>query len=207
MDNQLVVVLIYLAAIIAFISKAVRKGKERGVPAGRQPPAPPETRYAAPRRIQPEESEEERARKFMEALGVPTLVGTPRKIARPLQPVPRVRATVKIETPKPPYVSGTVAPPPVPVQPAAPQFSPYEEEKALPSPSSETEMAAAIFQTLVPAAQVKSVPPSAGASVASLTEFQSLLKSPTSIRAAMVLKEILGPPRSLQSFSGAPSLR
>jgi hypothetical protein len=36
-------------------------------------------------------------------------------------------------------------------------------------------------------------------------DLQAMLKTPASIRTAFILREILGPPRSLQSFSDAPS--
>lgn len=209
MEHSLFVFLIYVIAIVAFVAKALRKARGKDMLDGGNPPATSSRpRYNPPRRMVAEESEQERLRKFMEALGVPTTVETPRKIERPPQPAPRVRPAVKIETPKPPYVPKAATPPPAPVPRDEPEFSPYEQPPAPAPPSAEE--AAAVFKTLSVARPEKSVASSAETGVvgvAGLADLQSLLKSPASARAAMVLKEILGPPRSLQSFSGAPNLR
>jgi hypothetical protein len=184
--EQLIVILIFAA--IAIINKALRKGDmtdSGNIDKG----SPPLTPSAPVRRLKADQTEEERVRKFMEALGVPPgSVVPPKKIVRPQQqPVRRVSPQVRIETPQPAAARAAVPPP----QPTAPPAT-YAEASSMPSGKSvvSAESTAAIPTALQPAQAV---------------DLQAMLKTPASIRTAFILREILGPPRSLQSFSDAPS--
>lgn len=127
-----------------------------------------------------EETEEMRMRRFMEALGVPA-----GSVPRPTKAPPRVRPMA--ETPRVPPPKLTPAPVYKKVEEAAaPVF-----ETVVNAPES-SYVAAPLFATRDPDPVV--TPRKAPA------DLRGLLRSAGSLRDAVVLREILGPPRSLQSL-------
>jgi hypothetical protein len=202
--EKLVVILVFAA--IAIINKALRKGDTTDVPDGGSPPFTPETPTVPVRRLKADQTEEERVRKFMEALGVPPgSVVQPRKIVRPSQPVRRVQPQVKIEVPLPVVTPQTPTPPPVPAQPVA-GVSQYGESGSFRAVSPQEAQAAVAQPANIATAPVgKDALLSTGSTSVPAIDLRALLESPASIRTAFVLREILGPPRSLHSFSEAPS--
>lgn len=160
--------------------------------------ASPPHETPAPRRPPPQ-SEEERVRRFLEALGVPQGTPPPPPV-RPRQaapPVPRPAQKPKVKRsfvqPLPPLVATPedFSPPPQPsaapplptVVHVAPLRSEFEEP-SLPSPP--------VLPAIRRAASIPPVP------VMSLGAF---LRSPGSVRRAIVLREVLGPPRGLQPLA------
>lgn len=161
-----------------------------------------------------DDSEAERTRKFFEALGLPPGSIPPVRTPRPAQPLtlparpimpPQPAVIRKKQRPR------TVGPRsmPVPARPAAqiratPTILRPESaarEAALPLASEAAAAVAAsgraIWQT--PSAGTTVVPSTASAR----DELFSLLRSPAQVRNALVLREILGPPRGLQSVIGS----
>jgi len=199
MNHNLIVFVVF--GIIAIFNMLVRKGAAKGGPRTGMPPVLPPRDYRGARpAAQPELSEEERLRKFMEALGVPTVPEPPRRIVRPEQP-PAPRAVppyIRTEIPKPVFVPNVFAPPPVPAPVPEPEVSRWEPAPPLP--------AAAQTFTPPPAVAAGPILSIAGSAPANPVDIQSLLKSPSSLRAAILMKEILGPPRGLQPFSGQGAL-
>jgi hypothetical protein len=158
----------------------------------------------------PDQTEEQRVRKFLEALGQPPGSRPPPPVAP--KPIDTQRAAAearhraeqarralerravepkkKIFTPRPQIPPLTTFPPPIPV----------ESVKApLPAlPASPESAAAARRQT--PIFEVQN----AGARAAEIkrvgdnVDLAVLLKSPASLRAAIILREVFGPPRGLQ---------
>lgn len=156
-------------------------------------------------------TDEERIRKFLEALGqAPTAKPPPPVAPRPTYRKPVVLPRVPpFGSPLPPL---TTQPPDLPreisVPPQMPParerkvFVPKEREPAAfevyeahvsPEPASETVRSAAEAFTRATAAPAPAQQPAD-------TQLATLLRSTTGLREAFVLREILGPPRSSQSL-------
>jgi hypothetical protein len=154
----------------------------------------------------PAESEEERVRRFLEALGVPA--GTappppvkprpvrPRRVVTPQQPTPPRKVRRSFVRPLPPLVTTPEGPPPPPLTsaPAAPPIG--FEEAAVSAPlvspfkASVTFAPGIVRQTGRPLTMV-----------ASLSSLGVLLRSRDSVRQAIILREVLGPARGLQPLA------
>ena len=138
------------------------------------------------------QSEEERIRRFLEALGQPKGSTPPPKVTPR-----RRRVDPTIFSPLPPL---TTAPPPLPEPPKwAPAMPP-----PLPAEYSATPLATVTerdFEVRDVARQTSSEPPPE-VRRAGGTSFAARIKlgTPQDLRTAIVLREIFGPPRSLQSL-------
>ncbi len=155
----------------------------------------------------PSESEEERVRRFLEALGVPPgtrppppvkprsvqprRVATaqpspPRKVRRSfVQPLPPLVTTPEAPTAPPPVATVQVEPPPL-VE-THPETFVASSSKALVSPVETVVRQKRRPSTLAQAPQ----PP---------TSLVALLRTRNNVRQAVILREVLGPPRGLQSL-------
>src|SRR5215208_2073430 len=213
LDNLLFFLLIAVAALFQLLSKTISKAKKRDSNETSSSPEP-----QTPRRIQPapQESDADRIRKFLEALGQPpgsspppaVLPRTdipPRRLA-PVQPppvtpgawrLPRERAekpnvsqgeTTPVEHPTP---LQQIIPPPVPPR-AAPAFEVHQavpvelQQPPITKPPVEGYAARKDFGVAT-ASDVK-------------TDIATLLGSKSTLRGAILLREILGAPRGLQAF-------
>ena len=211
LDNLLFFLLIAVAALFQLLSKTISKaGKSDSNETSSSP------RPQTPRPIQraPRESDADRIRKFLEALGQPPTSTPPPPVAprtdvppRPLAPVqpppvipgrwrlPREQREKPDVTqresspPEQPSRLQEIVPPPVP-PPAAPAFEVHE---AVPVELQQPP----IIKTPVEAY-------AATQTVAKRADFTmniaTLLVSKSSLREAILLREILGPPRGLQAF-------
>ena len=175
------VIALVIAGIIALINWLTKKNEAAGAPPTPQPRAPQTDADA----------ESERMRKFMEALGLPAdqapkpirRTAAPRVKAAP-PPLPRARPLSLDEAPAPR----------LPVEqlhlaelrtPEVPEFHTKSSEiSAIP-----TERAPSVTVDPYAASQKQG----------SVDELRRLLRSPGEIRSAILLREILGPPRGLQS--------
>jgi len=213
LDNLLFFLLIAVAALFQLLSKAVSKaGKSNSNETSRLPGR------QTPRPIQraPRESDADRIRKFLEALGQPSSSTPPspvlsrtdipsRRLA-PVQPPPVIpgmwrlprehrakpdvsqRESASLEQPS---RLQQIVPPPVP-PPAAPAFEVYEA------------LAVELQQPPIikPPGEAYAAPKAFG--VAKRADFTmniaKLLASKSSLREAILLRDILGPPRGLQAF-------
>ena len=158
-----------------------------------------------PQRQAQQTMEDERLRKFMEALGVPSDAPPPRKISRP----PPQPVTARALPQRVPPVVKRQAPPPRPVvAPArARAESAYQTETVGRTQAAKIDYEIHEIQVPVAAAVSAASVPGTTAAPLPTVDFRSLLRSPSSVRTAMVLKEILGPPRALQQMDGPPGLR
>jgi len=191
LDNLLFILLIAMAALFRLLaSKAGQTKKKLQNPDQRSTTSP--QLGETPRRARIE-SDEARIRKFLEALGQPATSRPPPPVAprtnippRPLAPVqpPRIptarnilsdRRRQVVETTKSsdPLVFGLHEAPPLPKSPA------------LIKPSAETYATAADSKTKLARTGI---------------DIATFLRSPAGLRNAIVLREIFGPPRSLQPF-------
>ena len=213
LDNLLFFLLIVVAALFQLLSKAISKAGKSDSNETSSAPKP-----QTPRPIQraPRESDADRIRKFLEALGQPpsstppppVLPRTdipPRRLA-PVQPPPVIipgafrlprerrekpdvsqRESAPLEQPR---GLEQIVPPPVPA-PARTGFEVHEELpvelQQLPIMKTPVEVYAAAARPTVKTADFK-------------TDIATLLASKSSLREAILLREIFGPPRGLQEL-------
>jgi hypothetical protein len=211
LDNLLFLLLIAVAALFQLLSKTISKAKKSDSNETSSLPSP-----QIPRPIQraPRESDADRIRKFLEALGQPPSSTPPSPVLprtnippRPLAPVQPPPALSRVwrlprERAEKPDVSQTestrieqpgrlqqIVPPPVPA-PAAATFEVHEALPVEPQPS--------IIKTPVESDATASqvVAKRAG----SKRDIATLLGSKSSLREAILIREILGPPRGLQAM-------
>ena len=176
---------ILLIVFFALIRWLVSKAKETKPPQTSQsPPAPPPSRPIS--RGGETQTEEERIRRFLEALGQPPGTTPPKVVPRRRPVQPRIFPQLPPLTSVPPPLPAAPPPPPFPIesatwQPAPPQELAFEVREVSRQSSSE------------PAREVRS---------AAAVRFDSRIKlgTPQDLRRAIILREIFGPPRSLQSF-------
>ena len=211
LDNLLFFLLIAAAALFQLLSKTISKAKKSDSNETASSPAP-----QTPRPIQraPRESDADRIRKFLEALGQPPSSTPPSPVlprtnipARPLAPVqpppalppvwrlPRQRAekTDVSQTESTPIKQAgglqQILPPVVPAS-AAPTF---EVQAAFPIGPQQPSVKTAVESD---AAGSEIVAKRAG----SKTDIVTLLASKSNLREAILIREILGPPRGLQTL-------
>jgi len=199
LENLLFLLLVAVAVLFQFLAKAAGKtGKDQtrrtSTPTPRTPPQIPRA---------PRESDEEQIRKFLEALGQPPSSKPPPSVVprtdippRPLAPVQppsspfsqlrrlRKPEVIPKEIPLPRTVSGAeeIAPPKIT---SAPAFEVHEGPPIEPQ-------------------AITKAPLAPYASVAKDEESKAhiaiLLASTSGLRGAIVLREILGPPRGLRAL-------
>jgi len=190
-ENLLFLLLLVVAGLFQLLARAARKvsTEDQAKPTSKSPP-----RMLKPIPRAPTESDAERIRKFLEALGqppasrppppvVPRTHIPPRPIARVRpSPIPTVRNILTrktrqvLETPKTPRAASSFE-----IHEAPPPLAPTDSIK---SPVEAYAMATA------PKAKVTG----SGADIA------TLLHSTAGLRNAIIVREIFGPPRSLQPF-------
>ena len=173
-----------LVAFIALIRWLVSKAKSQ-VQDGQSPTAPPPAQPIT--RGSSTQSEEERIRKFLEALGQPAGTAPPPKVTpRPRPVVPKIFPQLpRLKTFPPPLpaeeMTAVVVPPPLPPQipsPARPDATDYQVQDF--------------------ARQTSSEPVREARRPGGLARIN--LGTPQELRTDIVLREIFGPPRSLQPF-------
>jgi hypothetical protein len=201
-DNWLFFLLVAVAMLFRWLMRAANKAsKDTGNP---------EKRSTSPVPRAPADSEEQRIRKFLEALGQPAGSRPPAAVTqqRPTYQKPIVLPHVgPMRSPLPPL---TTRPPDLPRQVQLPgQITepPYEEKKFKPKARE------AIFEVRQDAqppsepAPIKSPAEAYAVATASKpalarveTNIAALLRSPSGLRNAIILREVFGPPRSMQPF-------
>ena len=212
LDNLLFFLLIAVAALFQLLSKTISKAKKSDSNETSSSPGP-----QTPRPIQraPRESDADRIRKFLEALGQPpsstppqpVLPRTdipPRRLA-PVQPPPTLQRVWRLprERAEKPDVSEResrpyerpshlqeIAPPPV-TAPVAETFEVHETFAVEPQQPSFIKMR---VETDATASEVDAK------RAGSKRDIATLLGSKSSLREAILIREILGPPRGLQAL-------
>ena len=195
-DNLLFLLLVAVAVLFQFLAKAAAKtGKDQT-----KRTETPQT--STPTRRPPTESDEDRIRKLLEALGQPPTSRPPPPVVprtdippRPVAPVQppisplsqvrreksRKREIIAKEIPPPPTVREKMVPPAFEVQ-----------EGQLPSAPSP------IFKA--PAETYAGVTPIIAKAEGPRADVATLLASTSGLRGAIILREILGPPRGLRTL-------
>ena len=202
LDNLLFLLLLALAGLFQLLGRAARKrsGEEE------KPASKPAPRTVKPIPRVAKESDQERIRKFLEALGNPPASTPPPPVTqRPTYRKPLVFSRIPpIASPLPPLVT---RPPELPSEfeihrEAAPPLAQKQPRPSRTLPESTFQVHEAVaptelvpaFTTTVPEAkrqqQITALPP--------VIDVITLLGSATRLRDAIILREILGPPRGLR---------
>lgn len=180
-DNLWFILLVIAASIIRWLwqkSQAEKENADRPVVPDQPIPRGGES-----------QSEEDRIRRFLEALGQPPGTAPPPKVA------PRRRVEPTVFPTLPPL---TTVPPPLPPSPApvsqAPPLLPMAERIFQPTIVQET-----AFEVRDLSTQTSTGPfAERGRMDAEQSSLRSKLATPQGLRTAIILREIFGPPRSLQ---------
>jgi hypothetical protein len=158
----------------------------------------------------PAESEEERVRRFLEALGVPPGSAPPppvrprpttaRRVVTPSQPKAPPKVKRSWVQPLPPLVT-TPKEVPAPAPPPVMSAPPPPVVVAVPSAPAPVALPAlrptAVSPRMAMSGATQAAPPLATGALGSLG---AILRTPVSVRQAILLREILGPPRGLQAL-------
>ena len=201
LENLLFLLLLVVAGLFQLLGRAARKTSTDETRRSSKPP----TRTTKPIQRAPVESDEERVRKFLEALGQPPASRPPPPVAQPptyrkplvLPHVPPLGSPLPPLVTRPPdlpsefEVHREPAPPPTP-QPSRPLPEPtFQIHEAVAPPE-----LVPVVVTTVP--EAKSQQPIAA--LGSTIHLTALLRSPTGLRDAIIVREIVGPPRGLREL-------
>ena len=209
LENLLFLLLLALAGLFQLLGRAARKtrGDEE------EPTSKPAPRTLTPIPRAPAQSDEKRIRKFLEALGQPPASNPPPSVTPRTNIPPRPLAPIKPPIPQPPPawmlpreqrrkpdVMREESPPPEimrraekifpPAIPLVPAFEVHEGPLSVDQPSilkPRLETYTAATRLTAKGAKLK-------------TDIATLLASNAGLRDAIILREIFGPPRSLQGL-------
>lgn len=186
LDHPVVLIIVIAAALLRWLSQRSRTENQDS-----ERPTTPGEPIARGGETQ---TEEERIRRFLEALGQPAGSAPPPKVASKREPRPNVFANPTL----PPLT--TVPPPlPLPLTPATPAAAPPPlpiRRVFTPAPVQE-----ASFEVRDLGAQTSTALLSGSRrAAAEPRSLSARLRSPQDLRDAIILREIFGPPRSLQTL-------
>ena len=180
MENYFFLILVAVVGLLRWLSQAAENKRN----------AETTKRNVAP------QTEEDRARKFLEALGVPTVNTPPPRVApRPITPRPAPAGRKFLPVDPFPVPRGRVNEPRSPVVAAPPPLptaiTPVSKIPPEPTPAPVPALTSGFEVQEIGA----NVPTQSDSRVATLA---ARLATPQGLREAMVLREIFGPPRSMQ---------
>ncbi|HEX7517924.1 MAG TPA: hypothetical protein VF345_11640 [Chthoniobacterales bacterium] len=183
LDHPIILIIVVAAALLRWLSQrsdAAKPDSERPTVPDQPIPRGGET-----------QTEEERVRRFLEALGQPAGSRPPPKVAPKQQTQPRI-------FPKLPPL--TAVPPPLPTSttPAVPAPPPLPMQRRVFTPAVVQEGGFEVHD--IGAQASRDLVPGGRRAAAEQRGFTLKLASTQDLRAAIVLREIFGPPRSLQAL-------
>ncbi len=202
LDNLLFLLFVALAIFFQILTRAATKGRRRPGDTRRRSTSP--SQMSRPLAREPDETDEERIRKFLEALGQPTTSKPPAPVApRPTYQRPAVLPHVPppLRLPLPPL---TTRPPDLPREIKLPgQITAMGEAstfrpKVAASPVFEVQQGPPPLEPISEAEVKMAFQPLASPSSTKTYDVATLLRSTAGLRNAIILREIFGPPRSLQ---------
>lgn len=173
---------ILLIAFIALVRWLASKAKQPQTPQTPQsPPAPPPSRPIS--RGGETQTEEERVRRFLEALGQPPGTTPPKVVPRRRPVQPKIFPQLPPLTSVPPPLPTAAPPPPLPIE-----STPWQPS-IVPTPA---------FEVHDVAQQNRRETAEPRRAAASRLDSRMKLGTRQDLRNAIILREIFGPPRSLQ---------
>jgi hypothetical protein len=179
-DHPAFLLLIIFVALVRWLVS-----KSKAQPQNPASPPPPPSRPIT--RGGETQTEEERVRRFLEALGQPPGTTPPKVVTQRRVVQPKIFPNLPPLKTKPPPLPEVVVPPPP---------LPFETTRVTPATTS-----SASFEVHDVVRQVSSEPvPALRRAAAPRFDPRIKLGTPQDLRTAIVLREIFGPPRSLQSF-------
>ena len=204
-DNLLVFVFFGIAVLFQLLSAAAKNRKRRGDQTRRSTTTP-----QSPRTLPREADDADQIRKFLEVLGQPTTSKPP----EPVQPRPTYQRPLTHVPPfGPPLPPLKTRPPDLPEQVELPrevrlpqQIPPVRKAKTFrpttPDAPFEVHQGPQPLETAAPIkspaeAYARATAPPAQ-TVQAKTDFAAMLRSTSGLRDAVILREIFGPPRSMQ---------
>jgi hypothetical protein len=185
LDNFLFLLFVAVAIFFQLLTRAATKtGRRPGGDSKRRSTTPPQTPRPTTRQA---ETDEDRIRKFLEALGQPTTSKPP----PPVAPRPTYQEPIVLPRVEPRLVKRSILSPLPPLKTRPPEVPAFEVHEGPPplAPITEAEVAPAFQPT---SSQPISEPTGAKINIV------SMLKTTSGLRDAVILREIFGPPRSLQ---------
>jgi hypothetical protein len=203
-QNIIFIIIAAIVGISRLIARISDESKKRSQRPPQLPPGRPRPEYTQPpQRAQPK-TDADRVREFLEALGQPPGTAPPPKVQPRTQIPPRPLAPVQ---------------PPASTRPfRKPEFRTWKEKmkeivvlqqptKAVPPPAVPAEanepgawIAQEQAETPLATAKVTTPTDQLIARATAETLWKQILRSPDSLRTAVILREIFGPPRGLQSL-------
>src|SRR5438105_1471496 len=198
LDNLLFLLFVAIAIFFQILTRAATKGRRRTTDISRKSTSP--SQMTRPLSRESEETDEEQIRKFLKALGQPTTSEPPPPVARridipprpvaPIQPPPSMRPFAFPQRRLQPEErrKSVVIVPEATQAPAAP-FKEYEKRTAPEPPPSVVKAAEEVYAIVTqPISKSKDLK----------TDIMTMLRSTSGLRDAIILREIFGPPRSMQ---------
>src|SRR2546421_2521792 len=212
LDNLLFLLFVALAIFFQILTKAATKGRRRPGDTTRRSTSPSQRSRPIPR--EPDETDEQRIRKFLEALGQPTTSEPPTPVTpRPTyqRPVVLPHVSPPLQCPLPPLKTRPPESEPdwrLPREIKLPgQITPTREARTFQprvaeAPAFEVQQGPALLEALpvirtAAEAYAIATKPISKSSEAKI-DVATLLRSTSGLRNAIILREIFGPPRSLQ---------
>ena len=204
LDNILFLLFVAVAILFQILTRAATKARRR--PGDTQRRSTPSSQRTRPLTEESDESDQERIRKFLEALGQPTASKPPPPVPqRPTYQQPTVLPHVPpFESPLPPLKT---RPPDLPTEIRLPgQIPPTREAKPFRPSVAETAFEVHLGARPIETARIIKTPAEAYAiatkpiskSGEARIDVATMLRSPSGLRDAIILREVFGPPRSMQ---------
>jgi len=183
-DHPAILLLIVFVTLVRWLLSKAKSRPQNPQSPPPPPPAPPPSRPIS--RGGETQTEEERVRRFLEALGQPPGTTPPKVVPRRPQIRPDILSPLPRLKTKPPPLPRAVVPSPPPIE--TPAWKP-------PAPAAET-----AFEVHDVARQTSSEPAQVRRTATVRFDPRIKLGTRQDLRSAIILREIFGPPRSLQSF-------
>jgi hypothetical protein len=202
LDNLLFLLFVAIAIFFQILTRAATKGRRRPGGTTRRSTSP--SQMSRPISGDADETDEQRIRKFLEALGQPTTSKPPAPVApRPTYQRPTVlpHVTPPMKSPLPPLKT---RPPALPREIELPgQITPTREARTFESkvaeaPVFEVQQGPSPLEPISEAEVRAAFQPVAPQTSSRTYDIVTLLRSTSGLRNAIILREIFGPPRSLQ---------
>src|SRR5436190_16177216 len=201
LDNLLFLLFVALAIFFQILTRAATKSGRR--PGDTKPRSTSPSQMSRPLSNEPDETDQQRIRKFLEALGQPTTSKPPAPVApRPTDQRPVVlRHVGTMKSPLPPL---TTRPPDLPREITLPgQIAPTREARTFQprvaeAPAFEVQQGPSPLEPISETEVRAAFQPIASQSSSRTPDIATMLRSTSGLRDAIILREIFGPPRSLQ---------